>query len=91
MRKNEQFVIGSFAVAIFMAFRELSIFWKWVDPMFVSSPSRIAITAVAMFSDGAIYNDLRISGIEFIIGYVLAILVGIPLGIAMGWYGKING
>ncbi|WP_141521343.1 hypothetical protein [Peribacillus butanolivorans] len=53
--------------------------------------SRIAITAVAMFSDGAIYNDLRISGIEFIIGYVLAILVGIPLGIAMGWYGKING
>jgi NitT/TauT family transport system permease protein len=43
-----------------------------------------------MFADGSIYEDLQVSGLEFIVGYGLAILVGVPLGILMGWYGRVN-
>ncbi len=89
-RKNETFLIGTISVVIFLAFWELSVLFGWVDPLFVSSPSRIAATAIALFSEGTIYNDLRVSGIEFITGYGLAIVVGVPLGILMGWYKKIS-
>jgi NitT/TauT family transport system permease protein len=31
-----------------------------------------------------------VSGQEFLVGYGMAIVIGVPLGILMGWYGRIN-
>jgi ABC-type nitrate/sulfonate/bicarbonate transport system permease component len=31
-----------------------------------------------------------VSGTEFLFGYGAAIVIGVPLGILMGWYGRIN-
>jgi NitT/TauT family transport system permease protein len=88
--RQENTVIGAVAVAVFLGFWELSVAAGWVNPLFVSSPSRIAVTGYEMFADGSIYEDLQVSGLEFIVGYGLAILVGVPLGILMGWYGRVN-
>ena len=44
--------------------------------------------AVQLFSSGEIWNDLRVSGIEFAWGYFLSVIVGVPFGIAIGWYRK---
>ena len=57
-----------------------------VNPLFVSSPSKILKAAIGMFQQGDIWNDLYVSGTEFGIGFALAILVGIPLGMLLGWY-----
>jgi NitT/TauT family transport system permease protein len=43
-----------------------------------------------MFADGSIYPHLAVSGQEFLVGYGMAIVIGVPLGILMGWYGRIN-
>ena len=43
-----------------------------------------------MFADGSIYPHLAVSGYEFLVGYGMAIVIGVPLGILMGWYGRIN-
>src|SRR5207244_9332150 len=45
--------------------------------------------AVQLFVSGEIWNDLRISGIEFAWGYILSVIVGVPFGIAIGWYKKL--
>jgi NitT/TauT family transport system permease protein len=39
-----------------------------------------------MLHEGVLAKDIRVSGTEFLIGYSLAILVGVLFGIAMGWY-----
>jgi NitT/TauT family transport system permease protein len=57
-----------------------------VNPMFMSAPSLILTAAYQLFASGEIWNDLRVSGIEFFWGYVLSVAVGIPFGIAVGWY-----
>ncbi|WP_082033958.1 ABC transporter permease [Cohnella kolymensis] len=62
----------------------------YINPLFTSSPTRIISTGIDLFSSGAIYKDLRVSGIEFIWGFGLAIFVGVPLGILMGWYYRVN-
>jgi NitT/TauT family transport system permease protein len=89
-RRNENALLGAVAVAVFLAFWESAVRLGWVNPLFTSSPSRIFAAAVQMFADRSILYDLQVSGFEFVVGYGLAIAVGIPLGILMGWYRRLN-
>jgi len=89
-QRHENALIGAGAVAIFLACWELAVGAGWINPLFVSSPSRIAVVGYEMFADGSIYDDLRVSAIEFVVGYGLAIAIGVPLGILMGWYSRLN-
>jgi NitT/TauT family transport system permease protein len=89
-RRHENFVLGAAAVIAFLLFWEFSVLSGWANPLFTSSPSRIAAAAYEMFRDGSIYNDLWVSAEEFGLGYGLAVVVGVPLGILMGWYSRLN-
>ncbi len=88
--RNENFLLGAITVIALLSFWEMSVRLDWVNPLFTSSPSRIAITAYTMFTDGSIYPHLAVSGLELLVGFSLAIVVGIPLGILMGWYRRLN-
>jgi ABC-type nitrate/sulfonate/bicarbonate transport system permease component len=58
-----------------------------LKPIFISSPTRIARTAFDMFFvTGAIWRDLGWSSLELVLGLLLAFIIGIPLGLAAGWY-----
>lgn len=84
---QEKKVLGGLSVGIFLITWELvgNVF-QLINPMFMSAPSLIFKAAVEMFRSGEIYNDLYVSGIEFLGGYFLAAAVAIPLGIVVGWY-----
>ncbi|MGA7488669.1 MAG: ABC transporter permease, partial [Xanthobacteraceae bacterium] len=55
-----------------------------IDPLFISSPTRIAQTGWQLGHDGDFWNDLKISGREFLLGYGMAVAVAVPLGLAVG-------
>jgi len=86
---QEKKILGASAVVIFFTVWELigGVF-QLVNPMFMSAPSLIWKAAVQLFASGEIWNDLRVSGIEFGWGYFLSIIVGVPFGIGCGWYKK---
>jgi NitT/TauT family transport system permease protein len=65
---------------------------RWtVKPIFISSPSRIAETAWTMYVvTGEIWSDIKWSALEYVIALVLAIVVGVPLGLASGWYRRFS-
>ena len=88
--RHENMLLGLFAVVAFMLFWEFSVGWGWVNPLFTSAPTRIIKAGAAMVRDGSIWNDLAVSGLEFALGYGLAVVVGVPLGILMGWYRRFN-
>jgi ABC-type nitrate/sulfonate/bicarbonate transport system permease component len=77
------------ALIIFLMVWELVYRLGLVNPLFTSSPSRIVAAGYGLFATGEIWNDLRVSGIELAVGYVAAIVVGIPLGFAAGWYKRL--
>jgi ABC-type nitrate/sulfonate/bicarbonate transport system permease component len=86
---NEKKILGTSSVAIFLIIWELAgNTFQLVNPMFMSAPSLIFKAAVQMFGSGEIWNDLRVSAIEFFWGYVLSVAVAIPFGIMVGWYRK---
>ena len=39
---------------------------------------------------GAIWKDMWVSFQEYIYGYALAVVIGIPMGVVMGWYRRVN-
>jgi NitT/TauT family transport system permease protein len=62
-----------------------------LKPIFVSSPTLVAQAAFHMFFvTGEIWRDLGWSAIGYVLGLVLAIAVGIPLGLAAGWYRRFS-
>jgi ABC-type nitrate/sulfonate/bicarbonate transport system permease component len=83
-------ILGTTGVVLCLAL------WEWagtsgaVNPLFISAPSRIVHTYAALIASGELWSDVRVSGLEFLYGFGLAIVVGIPLGIAMGWYKPIE-
>ena len=84
---NEKLILGTTAVIIFLLAWETIGNWAgMINPMFMSAPSLIYNAGWQLFSSGEIYNDLRVSGIEFAWGYFLSAVVGVPFGIATGWY-----
>ena len=86
---QEKKILGTSAVIIFLTAWELvGNTLGLINPMFMSAPSLIGKAAVQLFASGEIWNDLRVSGIEFGWGYILSVIVGVPFGIACGWYKK---
>jgi ABC-type nitrate/sulfonate/bicarbonate transport system permease component len=88
--RYEKGFLGTISIVLFLAFWETSVLLQWVNPLFTSSPSRIVRAAADMFADGSIWYDLQISGLEFLVGYGMAVVIGVPLGILMGWYSRLN-
>ena len=88
---NERLIIGVVGVFLFLFIWEyVGAIKELVNPIFMSAPSRIIKAGYAMFASGEIYNDLRVSGLELAYGFGLAIVTAIPLGLAAGWYRRLN-
>jgi len=87
---QEKKILGAAAVIVFLTAWELcGNILKLINPMFMSAPSFVFKAAYQMFASGEIYNDLYVSGIEFFWGYILSVVVAVPLGIAIGWYKRV--
>jgi ABC-type nitrate/sulfonate/bicarbonate transport system permease component len=89
-KRHEKWLLGTISMTLFLAFWETAVALQWVNPLFTSSPSRIVRTAFDMFADGSIIEHIEVSAHEFVIGYGLAVIVGVPLGILMGWYSRVD-
>ncbi len=81
---RERFLIGGSTLVVFLLAWEICADSGAIDPLFISSPSRVARAGAELMSDPDFWNDVRVSASEFLWGYVAAAAIGIPLGLAMG-------
>jgi ABC-type nitrate/sulfonate/bicarbonate transport system permease component len=72
------------ALAVFLGTWELGSRAGMLDPLFASSPSLILIRFYEMLADGSIWPHVLASAQVTALGFGLSILVGVPLGLAMG-------
>jgi ABC-type nitrate/sulfonate/bicarbonate transport system permease component len=81
---HERYLIGGGTLAAFLLAWELCADLGAINPLFISSPSRIWQAGAVLIVDPEFWNDVRMSASEFMFGYGAAAAVGIPLGLAMG-------
>jgi ABC-type nitrate/sulfonate/bicarbonate transport system permease component len=73
-------------VLIVLVAWQLSAVFRWVNPLYTSSPIEIIKAGAVFVVSSAGLNDMAVSGEEFIIGFVAAIIVGVIVGLLMGYY-----
>lgn len=87
--RNERLVGSGGAILAFGLIWEVIARTGLANPLFVSSPTLIAKAAYRLFAEGELWQDLETSGTEFVVGYLLAAGLAIPLGLAIGWYKRL--
>jgi len=89
-RRYEAAILGGTAVLIFLAIWEA--FWSAgkISPLFMSGPSAIARQFRDTWVRGTLRADIIYSGTNFAVGFVLATVAGVVLGIIVGWYRRVR-
>jgi NitT/TauT family transport system permease protein len=88
--RYESLIIGAGSVFAFLAVWQFVTFRRIVPELFLPGPTDIATAFGAYVAKGQIWPDIWISGQELVYGFFLSIIIGLPLGILMGWYRRIN-
>jgi len=85
-RPRRSFWLGSLGVVLLLAVWEVASRAEWINPSIWSRPTDIAVAAVEYFTTGNGWSDVRVSGAEFLYGFLLAAVFGLVAGYAIGWW-----
>jgi NitT/TauT family transport system permease protein len=88
VQEYESNLLSLLSVTGFLLIWEIAANSGLIKTILISSPSRIWKAAQWLFANGFL-NDIRVSSTEFCLGFSLAILLGVPMGIALGWYRRL--
>ncbi|HVI61913.1 MAG TPA: ABC transporter permease [Bradyrhizobium sp.] len=78
-------LLGSLSVVLFFAAWQAVFLVVPFDPLFISKPSLIASGLVDLITSGDLFRDLAVSAVPFLYGFSAAVVIGVPLGVVMGW------
>jgi NitT/TauT family transport system permease protein len=88
--RHEPLILGGSAVVLALGIWQA--FWSVgkISPLFFSGPSAIAARFWDAAAHGQLLSDLKYSSTNFAIGFVLASLAGIVVGVLVGWYRRLG-
>lgn len=87
---RERLLLGALSVGLFLVAWEIVGRTGAIHPLFISSPTAIAGAAWRLWASGELSQHVAVSGAEFLVGCLLAAVIGVPLGLAAGWYRRLN-
>jgi ABC-type nitrate/sulfonate/bicarbonate transport system permease component len=87
---RERLLLGVLSVGFFLAGWEIVARTGAIHPIFISSPTAVAAAARRLWASGELARHVAASGTEFLIGCLLATAIAVPLGLAAGWYRRLN-
>ncbi len=90
LKRHEPTLIGTISVVLVLVIWQAVASAELVKELFLPGPLAIVNALVLLFRQGAIWNDIWVSGQEVVYGFALAVLTGLPLGLLMGWYRRVN-
>lgn len=80
-------LIGTGAVIVFVVIWQIIASMRIESKLFLPGPSDI-IAAFGDWSQHGMASDLWTSAQEFLLGYLVAVVIGLPVGFFMGWFKK---
>jgi ABC-type nitrate/sulfonate/bicarbonate transport system permease component len=70
-------------IVLLFALWEIAARW-WIDPMFLSPPSRVFASLQTVFETRGVPAALRLTAWELAVAFVLSVVLGLALGLAIG-------
>jgi NitT/TauT family transport system permease protein len=76
--------LPSLSVALLLVVWEFVVRWRGIAPIFLPAPSAIAVYLWRMIIDGTMEINLGVTLLRIFVGFLLAAVCGIALGLLMG-------
>jgi NitT/TauT family transport system permease protein len=80
-RRNH--LAGLVSITVGLALWEVLSRFVVANALFLAAPSQIVAAIVTLAATGELWRHIGVSGLEFVIGYAIASVLGIALGLAM--------
>lgn len=89
-RRNEALILGTSGFVAFLILWEVGGLLGFIEDFFFSRPTLIFAAGVREVQIPRFWDDVRVSGFELVSGSALALFMGVPIGLAIGWYRRIG-
>src|SRR5712671_4118991 len=85
-KRHDGLILGAISVLLVLGIWEIIWDLGWISPLFFSGPSAVAKQFRETLLRGTLLSDMAYSGKNFVIGFLIASIAGVVLGIVFGWY-----
>ena len=82
--------LGALSILAPLGLWVLATALAWAPPLFLPSPLSVAAALGRLWSDGSLQQDIVASVARVLAGFLLAMLISVPLGILMGSFPSIQ-
>jgi NitT/TauT family transport system permease protein len=89
-RPGARYVYGTVAVVAALVLWEVVALLRLRPAIVLPGPGDVLTAFQNLFSSDEIWTDLGTSGSELLVGLLLAAVVGLPLGLLIGWYRRLS-
>ena len=89
-QRHEALILGGGAVALTIGIWQAMWSAGKISPLFLSGPSAIAKQFWNTLQHGTLLEDMAYSGRNFALGFGLALVTGVVLGVVIGWYRRVR-
>jgi NitT/TauT family transport system permease protein len=83
-------LIVAIALAIPLALWAIISYAGWVPAMFLPTPTAVLQAGFQMFTQDNLLDDVWISCLRVLAGFIVAAAIGVPMGIAMGTFASME-
>lgn len=90
LQRRQAAILGFLSVATVLLLWELASAQGWISSRFASSPTGVIQAGLREVQLIRFWRDVQTSTIEFAAGYALAVVLGVPLGLVIGWYRRLS-
>lgn len=91
LAEHRRFWLGLASVFLFVSVWELTLTYLVpVNPFFFTKPSLIAAAFKEQIQGPKLWHDLAVSSRAFLWGFLFAVVIGIPVGLVMGWRRRVE-
>src|ERR1700739_4327562 len=85
MQPHRNAMLGALSVLLFFAAWQAIFLVVPLNPLFFTTPRLIAEGFADLVESGDLFRDLAVSAVPFSLGLLAAVIIGVPLGVLMGW------
>ena len=85
-RANRRLALGVAGIVSVLVPWELLVRTRMVKAILTSSPTEVAATFVTEIGRGSLWTDVRATLAVWLVGFVLAAICGILIGLVAGWF-----
>ena len=90
IRSREPQILGVLGFVAFFAVWQIASDLGWISELFFSSPAAVAAAGIRELQAPRFWSEIQVSATGFLVGFIGAAVVGVPLGLVIGWSSVLN-